>query len=112
MKPKTAREQFCAEDEERRRAAFRSLLSTADGRFLFNHIVTLTEVYRKAGSLEPDKLAYDAGRRDIGLDIIALARHSDPEKTFLAETERVRLMTERARIIALEHENANKDKPK
>ena len=110
MTPETLKSRFSSEDETRRRAAMRALLATPDGRFLFNHLITITSVYRPADTLDPAKLTYAAARRDTGLEILSLARHSDPEATSLAELERCRAMAERARALSEETKKAKEQR--
>lgn len=87
------------EDEANRREGVRSLLATPAGRHLFNHLITIAGVYRSASSTESDRLAYDAGRRDIGLELLAICKHADRGAVYTAIAERDAEMSARDRAI-------------
>ncbi len=101
--PNKLKASFRDEDESLRRAGIRHLLATPVGRFLLNHLVTVTGVYRQAASLEHAHLAYDAAKRDLGLELLALCRHAAPDLLQLAAAEREAQMSERSRLLADTH---------
>lgn len=87
------------EDDSRRLAAARDMLSTPAGRNLVNHIITIGGLYRYSDALEPGRLAYAAGRRDLCLEILSILRHADPAAVNLAASEREAEKAERDREL-------------
>lgn len=69
-------------------ADMRQMLSAPTGRRLLMRIVTLAGVYRSTSASSDIGLAHEAGRRDLGLEILAAANRADPGAVIAAYAER------------------------
>lgn len=96
-------------DSERRLADMSALLAEPGGRRMIMHLVTLSGVYRKSQATSEAGLAYEAARRDMGLDIIAMCNAAAPQMVLLAMQERTAELSERAEQMreAVEAEKRN-----
>ena len=69
-------------------ADMRQMLSTPTGRRILMRIVTMAGVYRSTSASSDIGLAHEAGRRDLGLEILAAANRADPGAVIAAYAER------------------------
>ena len=69
-------------------ADMRQMLSTPTGRRILMRIVTMAGVYRPTSASSDIGLAHEAGRRDLGLEILAAANRADPKSVVTAYAER------------------------
>lgn len=97
------------EDRARRLADMSALLSSDGGRRLLMHLVTLAGVYRKSEATTEAGLAYEAARRDMGLEVISLGNAAAPQMVIAAMMERSREMSDRAAQI---RQAEQQEKPK
>ena len=101
---------FIREDDARRAADLRDLLSRPEGRRILMHLVTASGIYRTSDDCAADRLAYAAGRRDIGLEFLSSCNRADPKAVAAAHAERENTLAERAARLAAVRQNQPKDK--
>lgn len=101
--------QLIREDDARRAADLKDLLSRPEGRRILMHLVTASGIYRTSEDCSQDRLAYLAGRRDIGLEFLSACNRADSRAVAAAHSERETMLSERASRLAALRQNLKKD---
>lgn len=73
----------------------RKLLADPSGRRLLMRLVTMSGVYRTSTGRTDLELAYEASRRDLGLEILSVANRANPQAVVQATSERSDILRKR-----------------